>query len=135
MKFVVKPLLRAFVYLETFIHTRWELVPLEELPEAQKRWGDSGMSPERVQKVINDRDGFLCPDCKTELETTRQEVEELFTDVWDIWKWGRCEQCAADRQHHSRIHHGYLSFLDKGRWMAIFPRVPFLRRVWLTLRG
>lgn len=134
LKFVIRPLLHVIVYLETFIHTRWKIVPVEELPEVERIWSHARMSRQQVLDAIDARDGFLCSECKTELAATRQEAEELFTDVWDIHKWGHCEQCAADREHHSRFHHGHLAFLQDGRWMVILPRVPLLRRLWLALR-
>lgn len=133
IKFGIRPLVRLFVYLETFIRTRWEIIPVEQLPAAIKRWKGAGMDREQVSKCIDGRHGFLCPDCDNEVETTRHEADEIFTDVWEVRKYGRCEQCAADCAHCSRIYHGYLSYLEDGRWMAIFPRVPLLRRLWLML--
>ncbi len=65
----------------------------------------------------------------------RQDAEEIFPDVWEVRKYARCEACAADREHWSRVHHGYMLFREDDRWMAIVPRVPLLRRSWLWLRG
>ena len=134
-KFLVMPLVRAGCFLEGLVHTRWEVVPLDELPSARERWWSTGMDPDDVRDMIEKRYGFLCPECHMELELERQEAEEIFPDVWDVRRYARCEACAADREHWSRVHHGYMLFREDDRWMAIIPRVPFLRRLWLWLRG
>jgi hypothetical protein len=135
LKFLVMPLVRAVCFLETLVRTRWEIVPLDELPAARERWRSRGMDRDQVRDMIENRCSFLCPECHQELEPERQEAEEIFPDVWDVRRYARCEACAADREHWSRLHHGYLLFREDDRWMAIVPRVPFLRRWWLWLRG
>lgn len=135
LKFLVLPLLKAGCLLEGLVRTRWEIVSLDELPAARERWRSTGIDPEEVRNVIERRDPFLCPECHQELQPERQDADELFPDVWEVRKFARCEACAADRDHLSRIHHGYLLFREDDRWMAIVPRVPFLRRCWLSVRG
>jgi|JI6StandDraft_1071083.scaffolds.fasta_scaffold00589_5 hypothetical protein len=135
MKCLVIPPMKVFIFLEGFIRTRWEIIPIDELPAARKRWSSSYLSPEQVREWINARGAFICPNCEMELKPERQEDEEVFPDVWEIKKYAYCEACAADQEHCCRMHHGYLLFREEGRWMAIFPRVPFLRRCWLRLRG
>ena len=75
IKFVLGPLARGLVHLETFIHTRWEIVPVEELPEAKARWNSSGLSREQVRKSIDSRHGFLCPECKSAFEGAVLAIE------------------------------------------------------------
>lgn len=135
LKFLVLPLLKVGCFLEGLVRTRWEIVPLDELPAARERWRITGIDPEQVHAIIEQRDPFLCPECHMELQPERQDAEELFPDVWEVRKFARCEACAADRDHLSRIHHGFLLFRKDDRWMAIVPRVPFLRRCWLSVRG
>lgn len=135
MKFLVVPLLKAGCFLEGLVRTRWEVVPLDDLPAARERWKSTGIDPDQVRDMIERRPSFLCLECHRELKPERQDAEELFPDVWEVRKFARCEACAADREHLSRIHHGYLLFREDDRWMAIVPRVPFLRRCWLCLGG
>lgn len=134
-KFVVIPLLKGGCFLEGLVRTRWEIVPLDELPAARERGGDTGMDPDQVREMIARRHPFLCHECQMEVKVERQDAEELFPDVWEVRKYGRCEACAADREHWSRLHHGYLLFREDDCWMAIVPHVPLLRRGWLWLRG
>ncbi|HCN78887.1 MAG TPA: hypothetical protein DIT13_17055 [Verrucomicrobiales bacterium] len=135
MVFLVVPLIKTYDFLEGFFRTKWRIIPLDELPAARQRWSSVSMTPEQVRDLIKRQDGFLCDECKMELKTQRQDAEELFPNVWEVRKHGRCEACGADREHCSRIHHGYLLFKEDGRWMAVFAQVPFLRRCWLRLRG
>jgi len=135
LKFLLVPLLKAGCFLEGLVRTRWEIVPLDELPAARERWRSTGIDPEQVRAIIERRDPFLCPECHKELQPERQDADELFPDVWEVRKFARCEACAADREHLSRIHHGFLLFRKDDRWMAIVPCVPFLRRCWLSVRG
>lgn len=134
-KLVVMPLMKGGFFLERLVRTRWEIVPLDDLPAARGRGRSSGLDPEQVRDMIARRSPFLCPECHLEVQVERQDAEELFTDVWEVRKYGRCEACAADREHWSRLHHGYLLFREDDRWMAIVPHVPLLRRGWLWLRG
>jgi hypothetical protein len=135
LKWVVKPLLKVCCFLEGLVRTRWEIVPLEELPAVRERGGSTYMNRDQVRDTFARRHPFLCPECKMEVQTERQDAEELFPEVWEVRKYGRCEACAADREHWSRLHHGYVLFREDDRWMAIVPQVPLLRRVWLRLRG
>jgi hypothetical protein len=134
-KFLVIPLVKGGCFLAGLVRTRWEVVPLDELPAARERWRSTGMDPDQVRDMIGQRAPFLCPECQMELKPERQDAEELFPDVWEVRKFARCEACAADREHCTRFHHGYLLFREDDRWMAIIPRVPLLRRCWLWLRG
>lgn len=134
LKFLVLPLIRGGCFLEGLVRTRWEVVPLHELSAATERWRSTGMNPDQVRDVIEQRHPFLCPECRIELKPERQDAEELFPDVWEVRKYARCEACAADREHCSRLHHGYLLFREDDQWMAVVPRVPFLRKCWLQLR-
>lgn len=134
-KLVVIPLMKRGFLLVGLVRTRWEIVPPEDLPAARERGGSSGMDPDRVRDMIARRDPFLCHECQMEVQVERQDAEELFPDVWEVRKYGRCEACAADREHWSRLHHGYLLFREDDRWMAIVPHVPLLRRGWLWLWG
>ena len=135
LKFVVMPVVKGVCFLLGFVRTRWEIVPLEDLPAARARGGSTYMDPDQVRDMIAGRGPFLCPECHMEVKVERQDAEELFPDVWEVRKYGRCEACAADREHWSRLHHGYLLFREDDRWMAIVPYVPLLRRGWLRLRG
>jgi hypothetical protein len=135
MELVVEPLIEVYFTLEGFVRTRWEIVPADELPAVRERGNSTWMSREQVIEWIEKRGGFLCEDCKMELEPERQEADEIFPDVWEVKKYARCEACDADREHCCRVHHGYLLFRQDGHWMAIVPRVPFLRRCWLRLFG
>lgn len=135
LRFVLMPLLKGGFYLVGFVRTRWEIVPLEDLPAVRERGGSTGIDPDRVRGMIAGRAPFLCPECRLEVQVERQDAEELFTDVWEVRKYGRCEACAADREHLSRLHHGYLLFRENDRWMAVVAYVPLLRRGWLWLRG
>jgi hypothetical protein len=135
LKSVVRPLLRMFFYLADFVCTRWEVVPVEEYPEAKERWKVTGMDREHTREWLEETDIFLCPECHDELKATHRESTELFTDVWEIKQESHCERCAADRHHCLRVHHGHLAFLKDGRWMVALPRVPWLRRWWLWLRS
>lgn len=133
-KVVVMPLFNGVLFLERLVRTRWEVVPLDDLPAARERGRSSGLDPDQVRDMIARRAPFLCPECLMEVEVERQEAEELFKDVWEVRKYGRCGACAADREHWSRLHHGYLLFREDDRWMAIVPHVPLLRQCWLWLR-
>lgn len=135
LKFLVLPLLKGGLFLEGLVRTRWEIVPLDELPAARERWRSTGIGPNQVRDMIERRALFLCPECHMELQLERQDAVELFPDVWEVRKFARCEACAADRVHLSRLHHGYLLFRENDRWMAVVPRVPFLRRCWLSVWG
>lgn len=135
LKYLVVPLLKTGCFIEGFFCTRWEIIPLADLPDAKERWGCTGVAPDQVRAMVKKRDPFLCPECKMEVQTERQDVEELFPDVWEMRKYGRCEECAADREHVSRLHHGFLLFREDDQWMAVVPLVPFLRRCWLRLWG
>ena len=135
MKFVVMPVTKGLLFIGGLFCIRCEIVPVDELPAAKERWGDSPMDPKLAREWVEERHPFLCPECDAELKPDRQDAEELFPDVWEVRKYARCESCAADREHCSRLHHGYLLFRQDDRWQAIFPRVPFLRRCWLRLFG
>jgi hypothetical protein len=135
LKGVVMPLLKGWRFLVGLVRTRWEIVPLAELPAIRERGGSHAMDAEQVRGMIARRYPFLCPECRGEVEVERQDAEELVPGVWELRKYGRCAACAADREHWSRLHHGYLLFREDGRWMAVVPHVPLLRGVWLWLRG
>lgn len=135
LKFLVMPLVKGGFFLEGLVRTRWEVVPLEDLPAARERERSTRMDPDQMRDMVARRDPFLCHECDKEVKVERQDAEELFPDVWEVRKYGRCEACAADREHLSRLHHGYLLFREDDRWMAIVPHVPLLRRGWLWLRG
>lgn len=135
LKFLVIPLVKGVFFLERLVCTRWEVVPLDELPAAREREASTRLDPDQARDMVAKRGPFLCHECHKEVKVERQDAEELFPDVWEVRKYGRCEACAADREHWTRLHHGYLLFREDDRWMAIVPHVSLLRRGWLWLRG
>jgi len=110
------------------------LAPLSQVPELSKRMALCSTPRKTVLKWARTKSDFTCSGCGASVQTTDVEVTEIFTDVVQSIRRGRCSQCGSDAEFENRFYRGNMSAKHDGEWYVILVRPSIIERIAHSIR-